>query len=279
MMELVLGLTACAAALVILAVVLFARPKSARVIEPEPEAKADAAASVFPVTLVLTVVIAAVCGALLAVAAGGGVAFLLVPLAIAAAFIGKQALALNKVTKRKAAFAEQLEDTLQLIASGLRAGHSLARAVESVSQDAASPTAEEFARISNETRLGRDLGAAMRDTAARMGSDDLVWAAQAVDIHREVGGNLSEVLDHVSETIRERNQVKRDIDTLSAEGRLSANVLFALPVFVGIALSLMAPGYLTPLLEPPWGWVLIGICVVLFAVAVVWIRAVVKIRF
>ena len=110
-----------------------------------------------------------------------------------------------KAGRRQAAFADQLDDSLQLMASSLRAGHSLLRAVDAVSQDAASPTAEEFARIVNETRVGRDLGDSLDEVAERMGSEDFTWVAQAIAIHREVGGNLAEVLDAVGHTIRERN--------------------------------------------------------------------------
>ena len=100
--------------------------------------------------------------------------------------------------RRKAAFADQLDGSLQLMASSLRAGHSLLRAMDSVAQDAPPPTSEEFARIVNETRVGRDLGEALDEVAARMGSDDFRWVAQAIAIHREVGGNLAEVLDVVA---------------------------------------------------------------------------------
>ena len=91
------------------------------------------------------------------------------------------------------------------MAGSLRAGHSLLRAVDAVSQEAGAPTSEEFARIVNETRVGRDLSDALDEVAERMGSEDFTWVAQAIAIHREVGGNLAEVLDAVGHTIRERN--------------------------------------------------------------------------
>ena len=91
------------------------------------------------------------------------------------------------------------------MAGSLRAGHSLLRAVDSVASEADAPTSEEFSRIVNETRVGRDLSDALDEVAERMGSDDFTWVAQAIAIHREVGGNLAEVLDAVGHTIRERN--------------------------------------------------------------------------
>ena len=146
-------------------------------------------------------------------------------LAAAVVPLGAKLLLKVKAGRRQAAFADQLDDSLQLMASSLRAGHSLLRAVDSVSHEAASPTAEEFARIVNETRVGRDLNDSLDEVAERMGSDDFTWVAQAIAIHREVGGNLAEVLDAVGHTIRERNAIRRQVKALSAEGKLSAIVL------------------------------------------------------
>jgi tight adherence protein B len=198
---------------------------------------------------------------------------------VAFTVLGARFLLERRISKRRLAFADQLDDTLSLVASGLRAGHSLPRAMDAVSQEAESPTAEEFARILNQHRLGRDLGEAIGLSAARMQSDDLAWVSQAVAIHREVGGNLSEVLDHVGETIRERSQVRRQVATLSAEGRMSANVLIALPVLIAVVLAVISPGYLTAFLTTPLGWAMIAGGLVLFAIGIVWLRAVVRVRF
>lgn len=204
----------------------------------------------------------------------------LLPVAIAAfVLLGARFLLERRISARRTAFADQLDDTLSLVASGLRAGHSLPRAMDAVAHEAESPTAEEFARILNQHRLGRDLGEALQLSAERMRSDDLAWVAQAVAIHREVGGNLSEVLDHVGETIRERAAVRRQVQTLSAEGRISANVLIALPVLIAIVLAIVSPGYLLVFLTTPLGWALIGASVVLFAIGVLWLRAVVRVAF
>lgn len=217
-------------------------------------------------------------GAVLAVTRGGIV--WLLPFALAGlTVLAARVVIRGRISKRRAQFAEQLDDSLQLISSGLRAGHSLVRAVDSVSQEAESPTAEEFARVVNEHRLGRDLGEALQLCAARMQCDDLAWAAQAVSVHREVGGNLSEVLDHVGETIRERNGIRRQVATLSAEGKVSANVLIGLPVAIAAVLSVVSPNYLRVFVTTPLGIGLIGVCLVLFVIGVLWLRAVVKIKF
>jgi tight adherence protein B len=181
--------------------------------------------------------------------------------------------------RRQAAFADQLDDSLQLMASSLRAGHSLLRAVDSVSQEAAAPTAEEFARIVNETRVGRDLGDALDEVAERMASDDFRWVAQAIGIHREVGGNLAEVLDTVGHTIRERNAIRRQVKALSAEGKLSAVVLMALPFGIVAFLLVTNPAYLAGFTEGLAGYVMIATVVVLLTVGGLWLKKTVAIRF
>jgi tight adherence protein B len=133
--------------------------------------------------------------------------------------------------------------------------------------------------VLNKHRIGMDLGQALEECADRMKSDDLAWTASAVAIHREVGGNLGEVLDHVGETIRERNQIRRQVNTLSAEGRISANVLIALPILIAIVLTIVSPDYLKVFVETPIGWILIAACIGLFIVGVLWLRVLVKIRF
>jgi tight adherence protein B len=181
--------------------------------------------------------------------------------------------------RRQAAFADQLDDSLQLMAGSLRAGHSLLRAVDSVSQEAASPTSEEFARIVNETRVGRDLNDALDEVAARMGSEDFVWVAQAIAIHREVGGNLAEVLDAVSHTIRERNAIRRQVKALSAEGKLSAIVLMALPFGVTGFISLTNPAYLARFTESFMGYALLATAGVMLLIGGLWLKKTVKIKF
>jgi tight adherence protein B len=206
-----------------------------------------------------------------------GLAF---PVVFAALVIlGARAAIAHRVAKRRYAFAAQLDDTLQLMASGLRAGHSLPAALDAVAAEAESPTAEEFARLMNKNRIGYDLAQAIEECANRMDSDDLAWTAQAVAIHREVGGNLGEVLDHVGDTIRERNQIRRQIRTLSAEGRISANVLIGLPVAIAAVLAVVSPDYVGLFVSTPIGIALIGISLVLFTVGVLWLRRITRITF
>lgn len=181
--------------------------------------------------------------------------------------------------RRRAKFASQLGETLQMLAGGLRAGHSLLRSVDAVAQEAEAPTSEEFARIVTETRLGRDLRDSMADAALRLKSEDFDWTSQAIEIHREVGGDLADVLDHVGETIRERAEIKGQVQALSAEGRLSAYILIALPVGMFTYLSFASPSYIGTLYGSLLGWGMIASAVIELAVGAFWLSRVVKIKF
>jgi tight adherence protein B len=182
-------------------------------------------------------------------------------------------------SRRQKAFADQLDDSLQLMASSLRAGHSLLQALNSVAGEAEEPTSVEFARVINETRVGRELGQALEETARRMNSEDFVWVTQAIAINREVGGNLAEVLDGVGHTIRERNQIRRQVKALSAEGRLSALVLMALPLGVLAFLSITNPAYIARFTESLVGYAMIAAGVLLLIIGGLWLRKVVSIKF
>lgn len=184
-----------------------------------------------------------------------------------------------RTTNRRAAFADQLDDTLQLVSGNLRAGHGLTQAIDSVARYADSPTSEEFSRIVNESRIGRDLGVALSSTAERMRSDDFTWAAAAIAINRETGGNLSETLQRTAATIRERNQIRRQVKALSAEGRLSAIILILLPIAVFIGVLILQPAYLAPFFADIFGWIAIAAAVVLMAIGTVWMLFAVRVKF
>jgi tight adherence protein B len=207
----------------------------------------------------------------------GGVLLALVGLVVVP--FGAKLLLSFKGGRRRAAFADQLDDSLQLMASSLRAGHSLLRAVDAVSQEAGAPMSEEFARIVNETRVGRDLNDALDEVSARMGSDDFTWVAQAIAIHREVGGNLAEVLDAVGHTIRERNGIRRQVKALSAEGKLSAIVLMALPFAIIGFIWMSNPGYLAKFTQSLAGYVMLAVSAVMLTIGALWLKKTVAIKF
>jgi len=226
----------------------------------------------FVLVVGLTTVVLGVVGFVL-----GG--FFLAVLLLAAVPFGAKLFLGFRASRRQAAFADQLDDSLQLMAGSLRAGHSLLRAVDSVSQEADAPTSEEFSRIVNETRVGRDLNDALDEVAERMGSDDFTWVAQAIAIHREVGGNLAEVLDAVGHTIRERNAIRRQVKALSAEGKLSAIVLMALPFGVTGFISMTNPAYIAKFTESLTGYAMLGAAAVMLLVGGLWLKSTVKIKF
>lgn len=207
---------------------------------------------------------------------GGGL--LAIPIA-ALAPIGAAIFLILRISSRRRAFVAQLDSTLQLMSSSLRAGYSMMQALGSVAKQSDEPTASELGRVVNETRVGRPVIPALEEAADRMASEDFHWAAQAIAINREVGGSLAETLDGVAGTIRERGQIRRQVAALSAEGRLSAVILMLLPLGIAGFLMLTNPGYLAPLFESVIGIVLLSIGGVLLLVGGLWLRKVVEIKF
>lgn len=181
--------------------------------------------------------------------------------------------------KRRAKFDEQLGDTLQLLAGSLRAGHSILRAVDAAANESQAPISEEMRRIVSETSLGRDLMVSLSDTAERMQSEDFVWIGQAIQINREVGGNLAEVLDQVNETIRERNEIKGHIKALAAEGKFSAYILMALPAGIVMILMAVNPGYMNKMVSTALGWGMIVASLIMMTIGGLWMRKIIDLKF
>ncbi len=207
---------------------------------------------------------------------GGGL--LAAPLA-ALAPLGAVLLVRLRVGRRRRAFGEQLDGTMQLMASSLRAGYSMMQVLSSVAKQSEEPTASELGRIVNEARVGRPVVEALEEAATRMASEDFRWATQAIAINREVGGSLAEVLDRVAGTIRERGEIRRHVAALSAEGRMSAVILMVLPFAVCGFLVLINPTYLLPLVETGIGIGLLVFSGLLFIVGGVWLSKVVQVKF
>jgi Flp pilus assembly protein TadB len=193
--------------------------------------------------------------------------------------VGVKLFLIVRTSKRRAKFADQIDDAVQLIAGGLRAGHGLSRTIGAVSSEADSPMSEELVRVVNEARLGRNLAESLEITAQRMESDDFEWVAQAIAISQETGGNLAEVLDQVGKTIRERNQIRRQVKALSAEGRLSGIILVALPVGVFLVLSVIQPNYFAAFFSSIIGIFALVLSAVLLIIGTVWIAFTVRVRF
>jgi tight adherence protein B len=171
----------------------------------------------------------------------------------------------------------QLPDVLMILATSLRSGHSFLQGLDTVSKEAAQPAAKEFARVVAEVRLGRPMEEALNTMADRIGSEDFRWAVLAVNVQRQVGGNLAEVLDTVSETLREREAVRRQIDSLSAEGKLSLYIRMALPIFIGLWIARSNPSYMSPLFRTTGGLVAVVAGAVLMGIGYLWMRKIVNI--
>jgi tight adherence protein B len=199
------------------------------------------------------------------------------------AVVGAVVLAISVVmvqgiaSRHKTKFENQLPDTLNLVSTSLRSGYSLLQAVEAVAAEAPEPTAREFGRAMNETRLGRSPVVALKQIADRMESVDFDWAVLAISIQREVGGNLAEVLQTAADTMLQRNRLRREMRALTAEGRVSAIVLGALPFGLFLFLFLTRREYLQPMLESTVGLVaLIGAGVGML-LGVFWLSKIVKV--
>jgi tight adherence protein B len=186
--------------------------------------------------------------------------------------------AVNFVARReRAQFISQLPDTLNLISTSLRAGYSLLQALEAVGSEAPDPTRREFGRALNETRLGRSPVDSLKDVADRMESVDFDWAVLAISIQREVGGNLAEVLQTAAETMLHRNRLRREMKALTAEGRISAIVLGAMPFLLFGFLYTTNRDYLEPLFTETPGQLAVAAAIVLLISGLVWLTRIVKI--
>jgi tight adherence protein B len=187
-------------------------------------------------------------------------------------------LMLRIALKRRAEkLRDQLPDVLTILASSLRAGHSFLQALDTVAKEVAQPAATEFQRVVAEVRLGRSAEDALEALAERVGSADFKWAVLAVNIQREVGGNLAEILDNVSDTLRERAQMRRQIVVLTSEGRLSAWVLALMPFAIGLYMFGTNRAYIMLLFNTKIGIVMLAGAGVLLVAGILWMRKIVDI--
>jgi tight adherence protein B len=184
----------------------------------------------------------------------------------------------RRAKKRSTKFGDQLSDTLQLLSSSMRAGQGFMQALDAVAKESDSPTSEEFHRVVVETRLGRDLVDSLKAMTARIECEDMEWVIPAVEINREVGGDLAEVLEQVGATIRDRADLRRQVKTLSAEGRLSAFVLVGLPIVLGGFIQSSNPEYMGALFEG-FGLYLVGAASLMMLIGSIWLFNLCKIEF
>jgi tight adherence protein B len=200
--------------------------------------------------IVLWTVVGTMCAMWLLAVIAGSALFAIFGLAVP---IVVRSLIHRKLERRRKLFAEQLPDNLQVLASALRAGHSFVGALSVVVDDAAEPSRTEFRRVVADEQLGVPLEDAIRAVVARMDNADLEQVALVAALQRQTGGSMAEVLERVTETIRERFELRRMVQTLTAQGRMSRWIVSALPAVLLLAISALNPGYTAPLFTTTGG--------------------------
>ncbi len=182
------------------------------------------------------------------------------------------------VTRRTSRFQQQFPGILDLISASLESGAGIPQALELVVAEADEPAASEFARVLSATRLGAPLTEALQEMAVRLGSRDLSWTVQAIAVQQRTGGRLAEVLRIVAGVMRSREEIRRELAALTAEGKLSAYILGGLPVFFALFLSVAQPDYLRPLYTTGLGIALLVTATVLVAVSFLVMLRIIKIE-
>jgi tight adherence protein B len=180
--------------------------------------------------------------------------------------------------RRTRAFNNQLGDTLTLLSNALKAGHSFAQALSTVSKNANPPISDEFGRATREIALGITVDDALNHMVQRNKSDDFDLMVTAVQIQRVVGGNLAEILDTIAYTIRERVRIQGEIRTLTAQARASGIIITLLPILLAVGLSFISPSYFGPMLTDPFGHIMLGVGILSIAIGAGIIQKIVKIE-
>ena len=184
-----------------------------------------------------------------------------------------------KKEKRVKVFESQLGDTLIMMCNSLRSGFSFQQAMDSVAADMPAPVGVEFARVCNEIRYGATLDEALENMTERVKSPDLMLVVSAVCIQRTTGGNLSEILTTISDTIRDRLKIKGEIRSITAQGRTSGMIIGALPVMIAVALMLINPDYMNTFFTTSAGQIMLAVSIVMEVIGFLAIRKVVNIKY
>ena len=174
--------------------------------------------------------------------------------------------------RRQNMFNDQLTGMLQLLSNSLKTGYAIDRALETVATKSQPPVSTEFERVTTEVTLGTSVEDALSALLLRINSPDLEFIVTAILLHTRVGGNLAEVLDNISDTLRDRLQTKRDMSVLTAQSRASASIITGLPILLGLGLYVFVPGYFAPMTSTFVGYVLLGIAGLLILIGNILIR-------
>jgi Flp pilus assembly protein TadB len=183
-----------------------------------------------------------------------------------------------RTARRRRAFADDLTEMLQLVAGSLRSGFSLQQAIDAAARESRDPMGSELRRAIAEARFGTRLEEGLAKVGRRMDSEDFAWVVLAIRIQREVGGNLADILLTTAGTIRERTFLARHVKALSAEGRLSAYILIAMPIGIGAWMSLTAADYVAPLFQTGIGKIMLVGMAVQMVIGYVWMRKTIQVK-
>lgn len=184
----------------------------------------------------------------------------------------------RRKAKRKRAFDQVLGDTISLLSNSVKAGYSIQQGMTSIAENGRPPLAQEIGRVVRETGLGIELETALSHANERLASKDFDLLVTALNIHRAVGGNLAEVLDQISDTIRERVKVAAEVRVLTAQARASGYIITGLPFGVGLILSLISPNFERPLFTSALGWVLLVVGLISISIGYAIIRKITNIH-
>ncbi|WP_273701819.1 type II secretion system F family protein [Tepidanaerobacter acetatoxydans] len=183
------------------------------------------------------------------------------------------------INKKQIQFEKQLGDALQILANGLRAGFSLTQAIESLAKDMPDPLGSEFQTASRELLLGMDIETVLSKIADRMKSEDMRLLTAAVVIQLQVGGNLAEILDNISQTIRDRLAIKRSVRTLTAQGRISGQIVGIIPIALLLIISIISPDYTSIFFTTAYGHIMIFISLIMESLGFLAIYKIVDIKY
>lgn len=185
---------------------------------------------------------------------------------------------LVRIERRSSSFTNQLGDCLMMVANALRAGFSFLQAMDMISKEMEPPISEEFKHVMRDINLGASVERALDDMDKRVGSPDFSLVVTAVLIQQQVGGDLAQILDTISETIQDRIKMRREVKTLTTQGRMSGWILILTPIAFALFMTASNPNYLDPLLNNPIGQIILGITVVMEIIGAIIINRIVDIE-
>ncbi len=185
---------------------------------------------------------------------------------------------LVKRNKRLAMLGKQLSDALNILCNALRVGQSVQTAMKNVAEEMEEPISREFMRVYRETQYGMSLEASLNGMVQRTRNPDLELMCSAILIQRQIGGNLAQILQNISDTINQRIQMRGEVKTLTSAGRMSGYIIGALPLFILLILMFINPSYIEMFFETQSGRIMLGISVVLEAIGFIFVNKIVNIK-